>query len=92
MAASRPVACLNYAALQYMLLQTGGIGIQGLKAMTVRTRPMHCKFETLRLALEPMRSGRPYHRCGSVTNEQLTARVFGRISRPIALFTDLREA
>lgn len=60
--------------------------------MTVRARPMHCKFETLRLAAEPMRSGQPYHRCGLATNEQLTARVFGRISRPIALFADFREA
>jgi hypothetical protein len=60
--------------------------------MTVRARPMHCKFETLRLAAEPMRNGQPYHRCGLATNEQLTARVFGRISRPIALFADFREA
>ncbi|MBW8284531.1 MAG: hypothetical protein K0M55_13100 [Rhizobium sp.] len=63
--------------------------------MTVRARPMHCKFETLRLAAEPLRSGQPYHRFGSATCEQLTARVFARrgtITRPATVFTDFREA
>jgi hypothetical protein len=60
--------------------------------MTVRTRPLHCKFETLRLAVEPMRSSQPYHRRGTATNEQLTARLFGRLNRPTAPFADLREA
>lgn len=59
--------------------------------MTVRTRPLHCKFETLRLASEPMRSSQPYHRRGTATNEQLTARLFGQLGRSIATFADLRE-
>jgi hypothetical protein len=56
---------------------------------------MHCKFETLRLAAEPLRSGQPYHRFGSATNEQLTARAFSRtgmITRPATLFSDFRDA
>ena len=63
--------------------------------MTVRALPIHCKFETLRLAAERQRSGQPYHRFGSATNEQLSARVLGRvgpITRPSALFCDFREA
>ncbi len=63
--------------------------------MTVRARPMHCKFETLRLAAEPLRNGQPYHRFGSATCEQLTARVFARhgmITRPATVFSDFREA
>ncbi|GEO84413.1 MULTISPECIES: hypothetical protein [Alphaproteobacteria] len=63
--------------------------------MIVRARPLHCKFETLRLAAEPLRSGQPYHRFGSATNEQLTALGLGRatmIARPVALFADFRQA
>ena len=63
--------------------------------MSMRARPIHCKFETLRLASEPVRSGQPYHNFGSATNEQLTARVFSRLgyaSRPIAVFADFRQS
>lgn len=62
--------------------------------MTVRARPLHCKFETLRLATVSMLSRHPYHRFGCATNEQLTARGLGRtgfINRPTVLFSDFRE-
>jgi hypothetical protein len=62
--------------------------------MTTRYRPIHSGFETLRLAGEPARSTQGYHRFGSATNEQLTALSFagfGRITRPTAIFCDLRE-
>jgi len=73
----------------------GGTIRQGSLAMTARTRPIHCNFETLRLAGERLRSGHGYHRFGSATNEQLSARVLGRlgqITRPSAIFTDFRES
>jgi hypothetical protein len=56
---------------------------------------MHCKFGSLPLAAEPLRSGQPYHRFGSATCEQLTARVLARrgmITRPATIFADFREA
>ncbi|NKN39586.1 hypothetical protein HFC70_24880 [Agrobacterium sp. a22-2] len=63
--------------------------------MTTRLRAIHSNFETLRLAGEPIRSSHPYHRFGSATNEQISARVFsriGQITRPSAVFADFRES
>jgi hypothetical protein len=62
--------------------------------MTRHFRPVHSSFESLRLAAEPVRPGQGYHRFGSATNEQLSARVFARpsvISRPSAVFADFSE-
>ncbi|HEX2147511.1 MAG TPA: hypothetical protein VHG11_07635 [Pseudorhizobium sp.] len=62
--------------------------------MTYRARPTHSGFESLRVAGLSARSSSGYHRFGSATNEQLTARAIGRldrITRPAAIFTDFRE-
>ncbi len=62
--------------------------------MTCRARPMHSGFESLRIAGLAPRSTSGYHRFGSATNEQLTARAMGRldtITRPAAIFADFRE-
>ncbi len=62
--------------------------------MTTRVRPIHSGFESLRVAGVPQRSTQGYHRFGSATNEQLTARAIGRmgsITRPSAIFADFRE-
>lgn len=62
--------------------------------MTTRSRPIHSGFESLRLAGMSPRSSEGYHRFGSATNEQLTARAIGRagsITRPAAIFADFRE-
>lgn len=62
--------------------------------MMTRARPIHSGFESLRAAGMPQRSSPGYHRFGSATNEQLTARAIGRmdkITRPSAIFTDFRE-
>lgn len=56
--------------------------------MTARFRPIHSGFETLRLAAA--RSSDNYHRFGSATNEQLTARGHGRVTRQSAIFTDFQ--
>ncbi|MGL3606507.1 hypothetical protein ACSV9I_08335 [Rhizobium sp. G187] len=59
--------------------------------MNLRTRPIHCKFETLRLAGEAGRVNAPYHRAGMTATEQLTARCsahIGRIARPASPFLD----
>lgn len=59
--------------------------------MTLRTRPTHCKFETLRLAGDFGRVNTPYHRPGLMATEQLTARFSahaGRIARPSTPFID----
>lgn len=62
--------------------------------MSLRTRPIHCKFETLRLAGETGRGASPYNRSGSgVSAEQLSARFAGqagRIARPATVFSDFR--
>jgi hypothetical protein len=58
--------------------------------MTIRTRPIHSGFETLRIAGMP-RSTKGYHHFGSATNEQLTALSLGQITRPTAVFADFRE-
>lgn len=61
--------------------------------MTSRFRPVHSNFETLRVASVTVRSGHGYHRFGSATNEQITARALGRgqITRPTTVFADFRE-
>lgn len=62
--------------------------------MTIRFRPIHSGFETLRIAGMSPRSSEGYHHFGSATNEQLTARALGRtgsITRPSAIFADFRE-
>ncbi len=54
--------------------------------MSLRTRPIHCKFETLRLAGEHGRSA-------AVSAEQLSARFTGhagRIARPASIFSEFR--
>lgn len=62
--------------------------------MSLRTRPIHCKFETLRLAGEHGRTASPYNRSTSaVSAEQLSARFTGhagRIARPGTVFSDFR--
>ncbi|KKX28031.1 hypothetical protein [Rhizobium sp. LC145] len=62
--------------------------------MTTRYRPIHSGFETLRIAGLSPRSSEGYHRFGSATHEQITARALGRsgsITRPSAIFADFRE-
>ncbi len=62
--------------------------------MTTRFRPIHSGFETLRIAGLPPRSTQGYHRFGSATNEQMTARALAhqaQVTRPAAIFTDFRE-
>ncbi|MGF0536727.1 hypothetical protein ACQQ2Q_01950 [Agrobacterium sp. ES01] len=62
--------------------------------MTTRIRPMHCNFETLRLAGDPATPARGYNRGASSTNEQLSARAtsrIGRIVRPAFAFAVFRE-
>ena len=62
--------------------------------MSLRTRPIHCKFETLRLAGDPGRTTSPYNRGTSgACSEQLSARhsgQAGRIARPASVFADFR--
>jgi hypothetical protein len=62
--------------------------------MSLRSRPIHCKFETLRLAGEHGRSSSPYNRAGlSVSLEQLSARSAGRggrLVRPACSVTEGR--
>ncbi|KQW31107.1 hypothetical protein ASE36_02130 [Rhizobium sp. Root274] len=62
--------------------------------MSLRTRPIHCKFETLRLAGEQGRTNNPYNRIGpAVAAEQISARYAGhagRIARPATIFSDFR--
>ncbi len=62
--------------------------------MTNRFRPIHCGFETLRLASDPVRATQGYNRLGFATNEQMIARgtgIGGRTTRPAAIFTDFQE-
>ena len=68
--------------------------VKGTKAMITRSRPIHSGFESLRIAGMSSRSTQDYHRFGSATNEQLTARSIGhvgRITRPASIFADFRE-
>lgn len=63
-------------------------------AVSLRTRPIHCKFETLRLAGEHGRTSSPYNRTSPAASvEQLSARFAGhagRIARPASVFTESR--
>lgn len=59
-----------------------------------RFRPIHSNFETLRVAGLSAPSHHSYHRLGSASTEQLSARGtarMGRIGRPAAVFADFRE-
>ena len=61
--------------------------------MTTRFRPVHSGFETLRLAGGGPRSSQGYHRFGSATNEQITARAYAvqhGVTRPSQVFADFR--
>ncbi|MBB3135633.1 hypothetical protein FHS26_003379 [Rhizobium pisi] len=62
--------------------------------MNKRFRPIHCGFETLRLAGDQVRSTQGYGRFGFATNEQMVARgtgVSSRIARPTAIFADFQQ-
>jgi hypothetical protein len=66
----------------------------GTKAMPTLLRPIHCRFETLRVASDPIRSAQSRNRIGFATNEQMIARgtgASGRISRPAAIFADFQQ-
>lgn len=60
--------------------------------VSLRTRPIHCKFETLRLAGDNGRTSTPYNRISPAASaEQLSARFAGhagRIARPASVFAD----
>lgn len=60
--------------------------------MTIRSRPIHCGFETLRHASEIARTTRGY-RSLEATNEQMTARATGtssRLVRPTTMYAEFR--
>ncbi|MFA1623028.1 hypothetical protein ACDY96_09405 [Rhizobium mongolense] len=62
--------------------------------MKASFRPIHCGFETLRLASDPARTTQGYSRLGFATNEQMIARgtgIGGRTARPSAIFVDFQE-
>lgn len=62
--------------------------------MNRRFRPIHCGFETLRLASDAVRTTQGYSRFGFATNEQMIARgtgISGRATRPTAIFADFQE-
>jgi hypothetical protein len=62
--------------------------------MSTRYRPIHCGFETLRVASHPARTTHGYSRFGFATNEQMIARGTGlstRTTRPAAIFADFQE-
>jgi hypothetical protein len=85
--------CKIYAALQYSEVSWEEPS-SGTKAMTIRFRPIHCGFETLRYAGEPVRSTQGFRPGGAAANEQMIARGTGisaRVARPAAIFTDFRE-
>jgi hypothetical protein len=66
----------------------------GTKAMSTHLRTTHCRFETLRLASNNVRTTQSYRRTGFATNEQIVARgtgTSGRIARPAAIFADFQE-
>lgn len=61
--------------------------------MTIRSRPIHCGFETLRQVGDTTRVAHGYRRQAG-TNEQLIAGATGtssRLVRPAAIFTDFRS-
>ncbi|WP_160005520.1 hypothetical protein [Rhizobium sp. 18055] len=62
--------------------------------MSTTRRPVHCRFETLRLANNNGRTTQSYSRTGFATNEQMIARgtgASGRIARPAAMFADFQQ-
>lgn len=61
--------------------------------MTARFRPIHCGFDTLRRAIEPVRTISGRRNVGIAANEQMVARGTGisaRVARPAAIFADFR--
>jgi hypothetical protein len=67
---------------------------KGTKAMSALFRPIHCGFETLRVASDHVRTTQSYNRIGFATNEQMVARgtgASGRIARPAAIFADFQQ-
>jgi hypothetical protein len=67
---------------------------KGTKAMSALFRPIHCGFETLRVASDHVRTTQSYSRIGFATNEQMVARgtgASGRIARPAAIFADFQQ-
>lgn len=54
--------------------------------MTIRFRPLHSGFETLRHAGSAL--GAPFQGFGSAANEQMTATGYGRTTRPVQIFSD----
>ncbi|WP_153366275.1 hypothetical protein [Rhizobium sp.] len=68
--------------------------MKGTKAVTARFRPIHCGFDTLRRAIEPVRAINGHRSVGIAANEQMTARGTGisaRVARPAAIFADFRQ-
>lgn len=68
--------------------------MKGTKAVTARFRPIHCGFDTLRRAIEPVRATNGHRSVGIAANEQMIARGTGisaRIARPTAIFADFRQ-
>ncbi|MBX4897292.1 hypothetical protein [Rhizobium bangladeshense] len=62
--------------------------------MNKRFRPIHCGFETLRLACDQIRSTHGHSRFGFAANEQMVARGTGinsRTARPNAIFSDFQQ-
>ncbi|KQV63855.1 hypothetical protein [Rhizobium sp. Root1220] len=62
--------------------------------MSAPFRPIHCGFETLRLANNSVRTTQSHSRIGFATNEQMIARGTGassRIARPAAIFADFQQ-
>ncbi|OWO93615.1 hypothetical protein B5E41_17760 [Rhizobium esperanzae] len=62
--------------------------------MNKRFRPIHCGFETLRLAGDQIRSTHGYSCFGFAANEQMVARgtgINGRTARPNAIFSDFQQ-
>ncbi|TXH84963.1 MAG: hypothetical protein E6Q77_01435 [Rhizobium sp.] len=61
--------------------------------MTARFRPIHCGFDTLRRAIEPLRATNGHRNLGIAANEQMIARgtgVSARVGRPTTIFADFR--
>lgn len=62
--------------------------------MTARFRPIHSGFDTLRRAIEPVRTINGHRGVGIAANEQMVARGTGisaRVARPAAIFADFRS-
>ncbi len=58
--------------------------------MNASFRPIHCGFETLRLASDPARTTQGYSRLGFATNEQMIARGTGHLRPHDAALRNLR--